>query len=439
MIPESETVISSIGLEEGVPVLERIQRIAASDFVRKVAETYATQVFLLAVSLVTSITVTRILGPQGRGLYAVAMATGLIGVQFGNLGLHASNTYYLAQDQSLLSRLLGNSLVVSFGLGGGIALLASIVFALWPGLAPLQGTILWLGLTWIPVGLAFLLMENLLLGLQDVRSYNKVELLNRMVGLALIGFVILTRRVTAEMVFVAVLLAMLVSCLWAGFRLWPRLSSFPTPSLRTLVAHFRLGIKPYLIALFGYLLLRTNLMMVKYLLGVEQAGYYSVASVMADYILMLPSVIGLILFPRLSALNTHAEKHSRAIKAAAGTAAALLPILIVAGVAAGPVVRILFGKAFMPSARAFLWLIPGILAMGIETSLVQFLNSIGYPPIVVWVWFFAAILNMALNFWAIPTFGIVGASAVSSLSYSLVFVAIVVIVRQKYRQMQAYA
>jgi O-antigen/teichoic acid export membrane protein len=405
------------------------RQLAASGFVRKVAETFAIQIILLALSLMTSVAVARTLGPQGRGLYAVAMAIGLIGVQLGNLGLHASNTYYVAQDHSLLPRLLGNSLAISLGLGGGLGLVASVIFWFQPRLAPLQGRLLYLGLAWIPFGLAYVLMGNLFLGLQDVRSYNKVEVLNRVSSLIFIGVVILCGRTTPASVFGAMMLGVVLSSAWTLSRLWRVAELFPRPCFRMLTVHFRLGIKAYLIALFAFLLLRFDLVMVKYLLGAEQAGYYSIASTMGDYMLMLPSVIGLILFPRLSAMKSTEEKLRQAKKAAKGTALALLPVLVCAGFAAKPVVHLLFGKAFLPAVGAFLWLIPGIFAMGIETAMVQFLNSMGFPSVVVWIWFFSTVLNVALNFWAIPHFGIVGASLASSLCYSLVLLAVVMIAR----------
>lgn len=410
-------------------VLQRkVRQLAESDFVRKVAETYATQIVVIGLGLITSVTVARTLGPEGRGLYAVAMAMGVTGVQLANLGLHASNTYYLAQQRSLLPTLVGNSLTVSCGLGGLIAATCWLVFHNASRLAPVPEPLLSLGLAWIPVGLSFVLMENLLLGLQEVRSFNKVELLNRLVSLCLVGTVILFGRTTPNQLFTAALLGASLSLAWT-YTLLRRVARFrPQVSFSLLGEHVRLGIKAYFIALFGFLLFRIDLLMVKYFLGAEQAGYYSIASTMGDYILMLPGVIGLILFPRLSAVADRGEKLVRARKVALGTALALIPILGLAAITAKPIVWLLFGRAFLPAVPPFLWLLPGIYAMGIEIALVQFLNSIGYPPIVVWLWFGSTLLNIGMNFWAIPHFGISGASVMSSLSYSLVLLAVIIII-----------
>src|SRR5262249_19148240 len=83
-----------------------------------------------------------------------------------------------------------------------------------------------------------------------------------------------------------------------------------------------------------------------------------------------------------------------------------------------------FGGNFLPAVPAFAWLMPGIYFLGIETVMVQLLNSDGFPPIIVAAWIADTIVNVALNFWAIPRFGITGASAVSSVCYFLMFLIV---------------
>src|SRR5438552_7100507 len=98
---------------------------------RNVVEPYITRLLLIGVGFATTVIVSRTLGPSGRGLFAVAAAVSAIGIQFGNLGLHASNTYYVAKDRELLPVLIGNTLVVSFGIGGTAALFGWILAAIW--------------------------------------------------------------------------------------------------------------------------------------------------------------------------------------------------------------------------------------------------------------------------------------------------------------------
>src|SRR5205085_723016 len=124
-----------------------------------------------------------------------------IGMQFGNLGLHASNTYYVAKDGTLLPVLVGNTLVVSFGLGGTVALVGCILDKVWPLLLPVHGTLLLLTLGWIPFALALLLLQSLLLGIDQVRAYNASELATRLVSLACLGLAILAGWINPEIIF----------------------------------------------------------------------------------------------------------------------------------------------------------------------------------------------------------------------------------------------
>src|SRR5258708_26664686 len=133
----------------------QLWRIAAgTELRRNVLETYGTRVLVLIITFATAVVIARELGPTGRGFYAVAVTIGAIGAQFGNLGLHASNIYYVAKDRGLLPALIGNTLAVVV-VACFVAALCGIVFAFWPHLSPLRGSLLLLAFPSIPVGLAY--------------------------------------------------------------------------------------------------------------------------------------------------------------------------------------------------------------------------------------------------------------------------------------------
>ena len=149
------------------------RQLVTSDYFIKVTETFTTRIILILLSLLTGVIIARTLGPEGRGVYAMAVLLGTMGVQLTNLGLHSSNTFYVARDSNLLSKLLGNSLLVSFGFGSFASWLAWVLFKNFPNLAPVDEPLLFLGLLWIPFGLSYLLAQNLLLGMQNFKAYNK--------------------------------------------------------------------------------------------------------------------------------------------------------------------------------------------------------------------------------------------------------------------------
>jgi len=404
------------------------RKTTTSDFIHKVAETFVTRILLIGIGLITSVIVARVLGPEGRGLYAVAATIVAIGVQFSNLGLHASNTYYVARDRELLPALVGNTIVVSFGFGGLGCVFTWIIFSLWPNLAPLNGLLLILSLTWIPFGLAYMLLQNLLLGIQEVRSYNKIELTTKILGVGFIGLVIFLRNVRVEEVFSAGLIALVISFLWALWRLLMKIPNLPIPSFALFKENIQYGIKAYLAAFFAFLILRVDLLMVKYILSAEEAGYYSIAVSMADMVYMLPLVIGTILFPKLSAMASNQEKWAFTRKMAVSVGVVTVVLATFAGLLAGPAVRILFGELFVPAIPAFICLLPGIVLLSINTCYMNYFASIGMPLITVVSPGLAAIVNIAVNLKLIPWWGIVGASITSVLSYGLMLVASIIYV-----------
>jgi O-antigen/teichoic acid export membrane protein len=401
---------------------------SSSDFVQKSLETYATRILLLLVGFATSIVIARSLGPAGRGQFAVALVLGALGVQFGNLGLHTANTFFVARDPSTLRQLWGNSLWVSLLMGTTLAA-GALAFQAWiPALALLQGKLLYLSLLSIPIGLAFLLGQNLVLGLQNVRVYNAVESANKIAALALILLVIAWGRTTVESIFFATVLATLLGLSILAWFIRKRYLGGPSSSFQIFRSNLRYGMTAYWAALFSFLVLRADLLLVQKFLGSEQAGYYGIAVNVADYVAILPTVVGSILFPKLSALKDTVLKLHLTKQASVGTAFILAPVLILAGLVSYSAIPFLFGEAFRQSVPAFVWLLPGMFFLGIHAVSVQFLNSIGYPVIVVWIWGGCALLNIFLNLWVIPIYGIQGASIVSSISYFLAFLAIVAVI-----------
>lgn len=406
----------------------QLWRIAAgTELRRNVLETYGTRVLVVFVTFATAVVVARELGPTGRGLYAVAATLGAIGAQFGNLGLHASNIYYVAKDRALLPGLIGNTLVVVL-VACVFAALAGIGFAFLPRMSPVHGTLLVLALASVPVGLAYLLTQGLLLGVNEVRTYNNIECGGKLIALALICILAMVHADTVELFFGATLSSVLVAFLWALLRLRRVSAEPPKLSFAVFRQSIGVGVRAYTIGFFGFLLLRIDLLMVKYMLGATEAGYYSISQVLAENTMMFPVVVGLLLFPKLTATKEREEKLQLANKAVLVTAGLMLPAVVIAALAAGPIISIAFGRNFLPAVSPFAWLMPGSYFLGIETVMVQLLNSEGFPPIVVAAWIVDTIINVALNFWAIPRYGITGASIVSTVCYFLMFLIVSAVV-----------
>lgn len=389
------------------------------DLFKSIFETFLTRIFLIIIGLTTSILVARSLGPEGRGLFAMTVVVGALGVQFGNLGFHSSNTFYVARDRSLLPPLLGNGMAVSFGFGSLVALLAGLFFFFFPDLAPVHGTLLIIGLAWIPLGLAYLLSQNLLIGIQEFRVNNKIQLCSKIFYVALIGLLILWNSVSPFTVFSGSFIALGLSFIWVFQKL--RQHSHHSISLsKSLFARgLRYGFKAYMGSLFAFLLLRVDLLMINEMLGSKEAGFYDLAVNLANMVYILPNVVATILFPKLCALKNTRDKWIMS----RNTGIILIIMMFVGCLAlsliAHPLLGFLYGSAFLPSAFIFIILMGSKLVITANHLFSNFIASVHVPWTAVPYGGFLCLLNIGLNLIFIKQYGMAGAAAASVICFGL--------------------
>ena len=392
------------------------------DFLHKVIITLSTRVVLLIIGVLSTIAIVRLLGPEGRGLYALAMTCIAIGIQFGTLGFHASNTYYVAQDSTLLSILLGNSLLLSLVAGTVVAMFVLVIVGIWPDVLPFDNTLLFLILFGFPIALAYVLIQSLLVGLHEIQFYNVIELLNKTLALSLIGVCVLSSSITVSRIFMTGVLALLIVLTISLFHLKKHSKELPKFDIRFFQHHFGFGFKAYLAAFFSFLMLKLDLWMVQYFLGTKETGYYSIATAMSDMLYVFPMLVGKLLFPRLSAEYDVRERRKQIKLVAILVAIVMSFIAFLALLVIEPVVQIAFGSAFLFSVPAFLWLLPGIVCLSINAIFMNYFASVGMPTIVIFFPFCAFLLNAILNLYFVPSYGLVGAAFSSSIAYTVMLV-----------------
>lgn len=389
------------------------------DLTGKVAETFSTRIFLILLSLITSILVARALGPEARGLYAVALTIAMIGVQLSNLGLHSSNTFQIAKNPGLMPSLLGNSLSISFIFGSFCAAIAGAVFYIFPDLAPVQGLLLFLALVWIPFGLAFLLTQNLLIGIQEIREFNKIEIINKVVAISLILILIFLNLTSAESIFSIALITMIFCFMLTVKKIARHLSRPPHLSLSLFKRNLSYGIKSYLGSLITFLLLRVDLLMVDQMLGKKEAGFYDIAINLSEMVYIFPLVVSMILFPKLCSTQNNEEKW----KLSKNVGKVLLIVMVLlcglAIIVAHPVIRLLYGEPFIASVSAFTVLVISKFIMSVNSIFSNFVGSIHVPWSTIPFSFLVLSVNIILNLVLIETMGIMGAAISSAVSFSL--------------------
>ncbi len=375
----------------------------------------------MSLGLVGSVLIARWLGPFGRGEYAVALAVSAIAVQLGNLGLHTSSSWAVSQRPDLAGRLLANGVLASLTVGLILAVGIRLVTITFPEIVPLPEPLFVLALVSIPFSLLYLLALNLLLGLQRIREYNTLELANRLGSVVLLAIAVALGVLTSTLAYVTVLVGT-VGAAVTGVIWLLRWSRTVRIDRSVLIEYGRYGVRAYFAALFTYLVLRVDLLLVQYLRGSADAGLYSVAVGLADMLNLLPVVVGTLLFPRLSAERDAVVAWSIARRAALLVLGGISVLALVAAVLSGPAVAVLYGESFERSATAFQLLLPGVIFLSVQTVLMHYFYSVGAPAVTLYAPLLGTVANLGLNLILIPKSGIAGASVASTISYGLMLV-----------------
>ena len=102
-----------------------------SSFAKNSLSIFGTRIILIIISIVSSIIVTRILGPSNRGVMEMLLLVPSLIVNFGNLGIGNANLYFVGKKQFSIDQVSSNSLSLSMLLGFVLILVGYGVFHLY--------------------------------------------------------------------------------------------------------------------------------------------------------------------------------------------------------------------------------------------------------------------------------------------------------------------
>src|SRR5882762_2458673 len=285
-------------------------------FFDRVALTLLTRGMTILLGLVGSIVTARWLGPEGRGILAIVSVVTGLALQFGSLGLHSGNAYFVAQDPRLARGVLGNASVLSLALGAGAGIAAIATFLAEPRwFAGVPLVLVVVAASTLPFHFLNLFLQNALLGMHEVKAFNVFEATSKILTFAalmilLVGFG--GGPGGAVVLFSTFAALSAVAALAYCRHLVPFRLEFDRPLFARMIPF---GLKSYLGCLLAYLVIRSDMLLVNYFRGTAAAGVYSIAAQVADNLLLIPATIGLILLPRIaseepSKQSARSEEHT---------------------------------------------------------------------------------------------------------------------------------
>lgn len=386
----------------------------APALLKDVAITAATRILLMAAGLVSSVVVVRLLGTEGRGTFFYWSTLAGFAVQLGNLGLPSSNTFLLARNHSLLGRLTANALLCSILVGVTTALvLVASPAAQSPGglVSAISTGVLASG------SLFYLLAVNLLVALKRYAEFNLFEVLNRyltVLAVAAAAFVL----GSPEAALAGAALASLAISAPLLLRLLALSADKPRLDWQLFVGGIGFALRAYFVTLIGFAVLRYNAIYLEWIAGIAVVGEWSIAVQVLDTIGILPTAVAVVLFP---AILTSKAPYEQMRKNLALVAVAMLVICAGAAALGRPFIELLYGAAHGDAYKMLLYGLPSGFAIGLLSVVSQFLAAIGFPLLLIAIWIFGLLVEVALSAYLVPVHAGIGAMIALSVAHSTIF------------------
>jgi O-antigen/teichoic acid export membrane protein len=397
-------------------------RVSAPSFARRVAGVFATRVLQFLSTIAVAFLLARLLGPQGRGAYALLLLLPSTLFALAQLGLPSAVTFYAGRGRSLRS-LVWISAIASLGLP---AILIPLTLLALPSLE--QGVfqaaphdLLRVSLIALPIQFGASLFGSILWGRQLVRRYTVILAAQSVASLLVVILLVGIAHLEVVGALAANLLVTGAASLLVLFTVVRVAQEEEADAPRERPVHitelFSYGLRLYPASISTFLSYRSDLFLLGLLIGdAGQIGLYTLAVSLAELVFHVPDAIATILYPRVAA----AERAEADRIAPSMTRFTLLVTLIAAAgliPAALIAVRIVL-PAFGGSITPFLVLVPGTIALSISKVVAGYVSGLGRPLPVGVISIAALVVNVSLNLVLIPRFGITGAALSSLISYS---------------------
>ena len=381
--------------------------------------TLATRFAAFAFSLATNVMLARSLGPEGRGVYAVAvLIPALIGL-VAQLGIGPANVYHFSKGLVDADELIGHATALAMLLGSlcfGCVLV--YIDTLGHGrIAGIAGQFVLVSCAALPFTLLTAFLQGILTGAQRFALFNATLLAQYALPTFALAVILLTLRGST----MGAVVAWTVSAIVCGVVTLSSVRPLGRLSVRlrraTLSRLFRFGLISYFGSLTSFVNYRFDVLLVNLFAGARQVGLYSVGTGLAEVVWYLANAAGIVLAPRVA--SSEARDADRLTEAVCRVVATLA--LVMGGVLAvfAPfLVVVFFGQAFAESVWAVWLLLPGIVTFSVGRILSMYLLGRNRLKVDLAASLCGLVVTLVLDLALIPHFGFRGAAVASSIAYT---------------------
>lgn len=399
----------------------------AAAFAKDTALTLLARVVGLALALLSSVIIARALGPDGTGVYTLAILFPILIITFTNLGLGPATVYYVAQEKYSVREVFGNNIVLSAIIGVVAVLLGLVLVIVFPAwiFPEVARSYLVLALILVPVYLfSQQYISQILLGARRIKEFNAVSVADKFLFLLFVFVATVGLGLGIAGAIWAGILSSLVLCFVLFF--WLRRIAGGVRfrlNLAYIRDGLRYGVKAHLGNIIGFLNYRIEVFLLGAFLPVSAVGFYAVAVGLAEKLWFVSESASIVLFPTVSAERDEQQRKtftplvSRTILLI--TAIGAVALLLVSQW----IIVFFYSEEYLPTVQLFRILLPGIVFLSVGRILANDIAGRGRPLLNTYVGGIGVVVQIGLNLAWIPRLGAVGSAWATTISYGIILVA----------------
>lgn len=392
----------------------------SKNFFKNFVFTFIRQIGVGIISLLTTILIARFFGPEINGVFSIAILLPILLGTFLNMGITASNIYFIGSKQVSLEEALHVNKTIFIWISF-IGLIIGTFIVLFKGelfFPSIEQSLLFISIIIFPITLLSGFILSIYQALQNFKTYNILLMLQPLLFFFFILFLVILDLKEVDFLVYGFLFTYLVALVYMIIKIY----SIPKKVTFEKTNYFKrslgYGWRSNLSNILAFLNYKADIFLVNIFLNPTATGVYVVAVALVEKIWLISTALSTVLLPRLSELLSN-EEEKRKITPYISRLVFLGTFLIGIFLAllAEPVILLIFGIEYQGSISPLLLLLPGVIILGVAKVWANDIAARGKPEINMYISIATIIVNIIGNLILIPQMGLDGAAIATTISY----------------------
>ena len=406
---------------------------AKHSLIRDISGVMGSNILAMVSTLGISILLSRVLGPQGYGLFTSLYVVPQVVMGLVQLGMSRSAVFHLGHKKFNECQTI-SSIYVMLCMTSTVGIIVSAIAYAILNNPLLETNWILLALCIIPFALGNIYTSGIFIGKEDIQTSNKIYWIPVTLNLILTAITVgilqwgITGALIANLLATATIFFVFLLRIHHQYALSFR---FDTKILKSLASK---GLGFALAFVMLQLNYKVDILLLQKLAKPSEIGYYALGVSVTEQLWLLPYAIGVVLMSRTAnATNERMMAKTTALMVRICLPAALIAALVLIALTP-PLLPLIFGKSFIPSIRVVQTILPGIVIFMIFRIIESYFAGLGKPMLSVMTLIPSLLLNIILNLLWIPRYGIIGSAMATNFSYAFATI-IFLFVFQKYSRL----